>query len=284
MAGCTFIKTSDVPTNNAETFKSTNNDVIETHGSIENIERLNAFVKNTQSNKKDQIRLIRYTIEGDPILHVLDYNGTNLNFTLDTTRDKYGNGGVEVFSCKNIEKKETNTETAYILNGCSDSSIKDLLTISHNVDKEDYFAFKLKYGIGKKNEIDAKEHKLVKELQNGKTVVVNDFQLSKEEMNNVYKLMILSNYLKEKKLSIKCNQKPSASYELDVLINSASRHFAWSQCDNSKDGKEMTKLATDIISIVKNNPVYKTLPKVSDNINPLYYFIGKKIMVVQLKF
>ncbi|MDP4085314.1 MAG: DUF4362 domain-containing protein [Bacillota bacterium] len=257
MSGCEFNKPNS---KNVETFKSTNNDVIEIHGSLENIERLDAFVKNTQSNKKDQIRLIRYTIEGDPILHGLDYDGTNLTFTLDTTRDKFGKGGVEAFSCKSIEKKETNTETAYLLNGCSDSSIKELLTISHNVEREDYFAFRLKYGTGKTNEIDTKNHKLVKALQNG-TFVLNDFQLSKEDMNNVYKLMILSNFLEEKKLSKKCNQKPSGSYELDVWINSALRHFKWSECDNSKDGKEMTKLAIGIIDIVKHNPVYKTLPE-----------------------
>ncbi|GIN86664.1 hypothetical protein J6TS2_30500 [Heyndrickxia sporothermodurans] len=235
------------------------NEIIETHSTIENIERLNLFVKNVQSNKKDSIRLTRYTTEGDPIFHDLDYHDQKLTFKLDTTQDKFGHGKVETYYCKSIQKKETSTETKYILEGCPDTQINELISISHNVDQEDYFAFVLKYGVGKKNSIDTKHHKIIKVLQNGETSVINDFQLSKEELNKIYKLMIFTNYLGEKKLSSKCNQASIIEYELTIWINSGKRQFEWSECDHSKDGKEMTQLALNILEILEKNPTYQSL-------------------------
>lgn len=101
-----------------------------------------------------------------------------------------------------------------------------------------------------------------KDLKNGEIATVKDFQFSKEEMNQIYKLMIFSNYLEEKKLSKKCHQKSYESYQLTVWINGAERQFEWTECDKSDDGKEMTALVQNILTILKNNPTYQTLPEV----------------------
>jgi hypothetical protein len=239
--------------------KPKNNEVVDIHGQLENIERLDLFVKNVQAEKKDNVRLTRYTIEGDPIFHDLGFDGSKLTVKIDTTEDKFGQGEVETYLCKGIQKQESNTETKYILEECPD--IGELLTITHDIDKEDYFAFELKYGVGLKNKIDTKNQELIKDLQNGQTAAIMDFQFSKEEMNNIYKLMIFSNYLEEKKLSKECNQKPYESYELNVWINSAERHFEWTECDNSRDGKEMSKLVLNILEILRDNSTYQTLTK-----------------------
>lgn len=239
--------------------KPKNNEVVDIHGQLENIERLDLFVKNVQAEKEDNVRLTRYTIEGDPIFHDLTFDGSKLTVKIDTSEDKFGQGEVMTYVCKGIQKQESNTETKYILEECPD--IGELLTITHDIDKEDYFAFELKYGVGLKNKIDTKNQELIKDLQNGQTAAIMDFQFSKEEMNNIYKLMIFSNYLDEKKLSRECNQKPYESYELNVWINSAERHFEWSECDSSKDGKEMSELVLTILEILKNNPTFQTLAK-----------------------
>ncbi|WHY78479.1 DUF4362 domain-containing protein [Neobacillus sp. WH10] len=259
ITGCQLDKAnSDDHTNKSgEIEKPTKNEVIESHGGLENLERLDLFVKNTQSGKKDKVRLTRYTIEGDPIFQDLEYDGSKLAIKIDTTKDKFGQGEIRTYVCNGIQKQESNTETKYIIEECPDLS--DLLTISHDVDQQDYFAFKLKYGVGLKNKIDTKNQEIIKDLKNGNTAAISDFQFSKDEMNKIYKLMILSNYLGEKNLSKKCNKQTYESYELNVWINGGERHFEWTECDNSKDGKEMTQLVHDILEILKNNSTYQTL-------------------------
>ncbi|MGG1674824.1 DUF4362 domain-containing protein [Neobacillus sp. NRS-1170] len=255
ISGCQ-VKTEDKPGIN---LKPANNEVVSIHGSMQNIERLDLFVENVKNDKQDKIRLTQYTIEGDPIFQDLSYDGSKISVKYDSTEDKFGGGEVRTDVCKSIQKKESETETKYILDECPNFS--DLLTISHDVDKQDNFAFDLKYGVGKKNEINTKDQELIKDLQNGEMVAVKDFQFSKAEMNKIYKLMIFSNYLEEKKLSTKCNMKPYVSYELKVWINDDSRHFEWSECDKSKDGKEMSKLVQNILAVLKNNATYQALPK-----------------------
>ncbi|MFF2448216.1 DUF4362 domain-containing protein [Neobacillus sp. NPDC058068] len=186
---------SDLPANSGQNKKPASNEVKEIYGMMENIERLNLFVENAQTGKDDKVRLTRYTIEGDPIFHDLAYHDSKLTIKIDNTEDKFGQGEVTTYVCKGIQKQESETETKYILEECPD--LTDLLTISHDVDKEDYFAFELKYGVSKKNVINTVEQKLIKDLQNGETVAVSDFQFSKKEMNAIYKLMIFSNYLGE---------------------------------------------------------------------------------------
>lgn len=256
LSGCQ--STNALPTK----VKPGKNDVVETHGGLKNFQRLDQFVKHVQNNKKDKVRLIRYTIEGDPIFHDLAYDGSNLKFTLDTTEDKFGQGEVTTTTCESIQKQEAETETKYMLTGCPQQDMNELLVISHDIDKEDFFAFELKYGVGEKNVINTKDQKLIKDLQNGETVQVSDLQFTKQEINQIYKLMILSNYLDEKKLSAVCNKKPYESYELKVWINSAERHYSWSECDKSKDGEVMTRLVQDIVNILENNHTYQTLPEV----------------------
>lgn len=259
ITGCQLDQANDIPENSMD--EPAKNEVQEIHGMLENIERLNLFVENVQNKVKDRVRLTRYTIEGDPIFHDLHYDGTQLTVKYDTKEDKFGQGEVKTYVCSSIQKQESNTETKFILEECPD--LRELLSISHDVDKEDLFAFELKYGVGLKNKIDTKNLELVKDLQNGETTVVKDFQFSKEEMNKIYKLMIFSNYLEEKKLSTKCNQKPYKSYQLTVWINGAQRHFEWSECDKSHVGKEMTEMVQNILTILKNNPTYQTLPEVN---------------------
>jgi hypothetical protein len=241
-------------------YKPTANEVVEAHGGLENIKRLDLFVKNVNSGKKDRVRLTRFTIEGDPIYYDLTYNGSKLKIKEDTREDKFGQGKVNTFLCKSIQKQESTTSTKYIVEECP--NLGELLTISHDVDQQDLFEFELKYGVDMKNKINTKEQELIKDLQNGEEVGVSDFQFSKDEMNQIYKLMILSNYLEEKKLSTQCNKKPFISYELTVWINDAQRHFAWSECDKSKDGKQMSELVADIKTVLKQNPVYQSLPEV----------------------
>lgn len=234
------------------------NEIRDVHGSLDNIARLDTFVKNVKNKIKDKVRLTQYTTEGDPIFNDLTYNGRKINLKFDSSNDQFGGGEVKSYSCKDIVKQESDTETKYLLEECPNT--KELLTIYHDVDEQDYFAFELKYGVGLKNKINTKEQTLVKELQNGQTTEVRDFQFSKKELNQIYKSMVFANYLGEKKLTAKCSKNPYVSYELTVWINNGEEHFSWAECDKSRDGIEMTALVSNILAVLKNSPVFKSLP------------------------
>lgn len=93
-------------------------DIVDSHGEITNIEKFMKFVENVNQGREDKIRVVRYTTEGDPILHDLEYDGEIITSTTDTTRDEFGNGSVSTATCKSINVKETDETTDYILSGC----------------------------------------------------------------------------------------------------------------------------------------------------------------------
>ena len=70
-----------------------NGDVVDLHGKMINTDKLNNFVDNVDKGHQDKVRITRYTIEGDPILYTLEYNGKIINYTVDTSRDAFGGTG-----------------------------------------------------------------------------------------------------------------------------------------------------------------------------------------------
>ncbi|MBR6253631.1 MAG: DUF4362 domain-containing protein, partial [Clostridia bacterium] len=54
--------------------------------------RIGKFVENTKRGIDDEIKIIQYTIEGDPIIKDVRYNSSNGTFEIitDTTQDKFG--------------------------------------------------------------------------------------------------------------------------------------------------------------------------------------------------
>ena len=56
------------------------------------IHRITKFVENAQNGIEDEIKIIQYTIEGDPITKDVRYNSSNGTFEIitDTTQDKFG--------------------------------------------------------------------------------------------------------------------------------------------------------------------------------------------------
>jgi len=67
-----------------------NGDVVVANGNQYNVEKLDEFMENVKNNIKDKVRITRYTIEGDAIITDLDYDGENINYTDDNTRDSFG--------------------------------------------------------------------------------------------------------------------------------------------------------------------------------------------------
>jgi hypothetical protein len=243
-------------------------EVIDSHGNVKSLEHMDAFLSQIKKNETSSLRVTHYTIEGDPIYNDLSYSNHKLELRYDTSKDKFSGGAerVKTYSCESLERNETDTFLKYTLTGCTGESEKiDVLNIPFDVQKQDVFEFSLNYGVDGKNEINTIDQKLVKDLQNGTMVEVSDFQLSKDYHQKIYKKMVLSNYLGKKQLSTTCSQKSENSYRLKVKINSGFREFQWSDCDNSEDGKAMTVLAKEIISVVESTDIYKNLSVKSSN-------------------
>jgi hypothetical protein len=116
---------------NVPEYKSSSEDVVNRYVEVENIKRLQQFYDNVKNGKKDTIRVVNYTIEGDPLLHDLEYDGEVIKSTFDTRRDKFGEGSISYGTCTSIVIAETTEKKEYLLDGCGDYSYLDILTI-HN--------------------------------------------------------------------------------------------------------------------------------------------------------
>ena len=100
--------------------KEDTNKVTIHHNSVHNIEKLHSFMDNTSANNKnrqdDSIKIIYYTIEGDPIIKDIKYVHNESEFqayyevTTERTVDKFGTQTIttEKYDTRTISKKERN--------------------------------------------------------------------------------------------------------------------------------------------------------------------------------
>lgn len=107
-------------------------DVIDMHGEIENVEKFREFLINVKEGKSDNLRVVSYTEEGNPMLHDLEYDGEVINSNTDTRRDGFGEGSIIHTTCTSIEMVETTERTDYILEGCKDPIDNTVLVIWEN--------------------------------------------------------------------------------------------------------------------------------------------------------
>jgi hypothetical protein len=226
-----------------------NVDVLNAHGSIEGLGRIESFYDNMQKDVPSKLRIVHYTIEGDPMLTDLTYNGKSLEVKDDTSRDKYGSGEIKTNSCKDMIKEVNPTNTAYIAIDCKGVPFgkEMILSINYNMSQQDLFEFELKYGVKLENVVNTKTNTIKKVISAKKTVEKSDFVLPASVKQEVFKRLVFANYLAEKNLETTCGSKDSMNYYLKVYINGAHREYRWSTCDQSPDGVELTKIAKYII-------------------------------------
>lgn len=235
-------------------------DVIYSHGfKIKNLDRLDDFME----RKSGSQRVILFTPEGDPIFKKLTFKSGKLVIAYDTTEDVFGPKETGAFTCSALIRTDEATSLEYTLTGCEGEYPETaLLWINFELLERDDFGFVLKYGVNRRNEINTIQAKLVKDLQDGSVAEANEFKLSHGQLQNIFRELVLANYRQDKTLTEACNIKPAVSYELQIDINNNVRQFAWSECDQSADGKEMTALARYIIDMVQEEEIYKGLPDI----------------------
>ncbi|WP_157949987.1 DUF4362 domain-containing protein [Vallitalea okinawensis] len=79
-----------------ETALANGNVVITDRGEVHNKERFESFLSNVNKGKPDHIQFVKYTINGIPLIGILEYDGMKIKFTYDTTRSKnIGYGSID---------------------------------------------------------------------------------------------------------------------------------------------------------------------------------------------
>ena len=98
-------------------------DIVFSHGGeiTSNLDKLEKFIQNVKNGNEDKIRIVRKTIEGDPIFDTLDYNGENIKYTYDNSKDKFGGSdkGEANTTCADLSSENTEKGIKYSLTDCS---------------------------------------------------------------------------------------------------------------------------------------------------------------------
>ncbi|QWU47673.1 MULTISPECIES: DUF4362 domain-containing protein [Bacillus] len=95
-------------------------DIIAKRTGISNLYKFEKFVLNVEQGKVDEIRIVNYTHEGDPIFQTLEHSGKEIRHILDNRRDEFAgdNKGVQSDSCKRIVKEVREVDIRYRLIDC----------------------------------------------------------------------------------------------------------------------------------------------------------------------
>ncbi|MFC5603332.1 DUF4362 domain-containing protein [Sporosarcina koreensis] len=224
-----------------------NVDVVNTHGSINGLERMKDFYNNFQNGISSELRIVHYTIEGDPIISDLNYKEDTIKVTYDSTRDNFGSGEITTVTCNDLLEEVNPTNISYIATGCSDGffGMTEILSVEYNVGRQDLFELELQFGDKLENELNSKT-KVATRTKN-KTKATNDFILSTPVKQEIFKRLILANYLGDLNLKTTCQSKDFKDYYLKVYINGGDREYHWSSCDRGQDGLKFTEIAEYII-------------------------------------
>jgi hypothetical protein len=93
-------------------------DIVDLHGNLKNIERLEEFYQNLLLKNKDKIRITRFTIEGDPIFNDLEFDGNEIKYNYDNSKDKFGKTNKRSTTCKSLKITKIENGIEYSLEGC----------------------------------------------------------------------------------------------------------------------------------------------------------------------
>ncbi|MFE8702046.1 DUF4362 domain-containing protein [Cytobacillus sp. FJAT-54145] len=232
-------------------------DVVNIHGSVEGLENMEGFLDSTENKEKSHIKITHYTTEGDPIYTDLSYEEDVYTVKHDYTKDSYGSGGIQTFTCQNFIKEETPVSLSYIVTDCDKSNFKmdRILYVEYDLSRQDLFEVQLKYGIDLENDINTIEKEMTKILNVKETLHVSDFDLPHKVKQKIFKRLVLANYLDEEApLKTDCDAEDYMKYHLLVKINGGSKEFKWSACETSDKGNKLTDMAEYMIKASELEP------------------------------
>jgi hypothetical protein len=106
-----------------------NGDIVNLHGNYSNMDVWQKFLKNVETKHSDAIRITQYSVEGDPLLYELFFDGRQIDFTFDNSMDAYagqGKGRQRTFCTEIKKKKFESIGESYILSGCASEEVGNI--------------------------------------------------------------------------------------------------------------------------------------------------------------
>jgi len=102
-----------------------NGDVVNLHGKLLNPDVWAKFVSNAQAGSKDEVQVVQYTIEDDPIFNNMSFDGETIRNIYDNTHDVYGRPIKRYSFCNSLEEKKSDRGMIYTLASCGEGEAQE---------------------------------------------------------------------------------------------------------------------------------------------------------------
>lgn len=108
-----------------------NGDVLNMNGPVYNFIYFEEFLKSVETNEADSVRIANYTIEGNPTLYNITFDGSVFHFEIDRSKNKErGDSPAKVsMTCSELVPEEGQQLFSYTLEGCQQGSAIESFTI-----------------------------------------------------------------------------------------------------------------------------------------------------------
>lgn len=104
-----------------------NGDVINMNGPIFNFDRFDRFLNSVEAEEAASVRIANYTLEGNPTLYNLSFDGSVFDLEIDRSKNKErgDNPRKMSMSCTELVSEEGQQLFIYTLEGCEHESAGD---------------------------------------------------------------------------------------------------------------------------------------------------------------
>lgn len=109
------IALNKLPKEYASEAAAANGDYVNVHGQISNEDKLTAFLDAASAKKRAAVRMVQYTVEGDPIISDIIFDGGKFTVWYDTTRDAFGEQKITQSEYQNMLEYEADGTTYIFL-------------------------------------------------------------------------------------------------------------------------------------------------------------------------
>lgn len=158
--------------------------IVTNSNTVYHIKELDNFIKNVENNIPDEIRIVQYSIEGQPILTNLEYNDNKFIFKFDNRRDEYASE-----QDKKITTNEYDANEYQLVKGNTPNNITKLKTY-YSLDlksiKTDKTIPICSYAEIKKTSNEKFEIKFNKNIENEEITKILDKEESNKYDYNIY--------------------------------------------------------------------------------------------------
>ncbi len=111
-----------------------NGDVVYISNFFCNSESFEKFFMNIENKQADWIRIVKYGVEGDAMVHKLEFDGNQVVYTMDNSRDGYGDKYIKQVTFQSFKSEKIIRNdiefTDYILSGGSDPDYRSITILS----------------------------------------------------------------------------------------------------------------------------------------------------------